>query len=89
MDFGDKLLTQPRRHTFTPPHGRFLRRRRHYLTHSLIERERPKASDAARRVPVGDTERLVEERKEIFGISEPHIPDSLVSRDHGADAHRP
>ena len=31
-------------------------------THSLIKRGRPKASDAARRVPAGDIERLVEAR---------------------------
>ncbi len=27
MDYGDKLLTQPSRYTFAPPHGRFLLRR--------------------------------------------------------------
>jgi len=29
VDFGDKLLTEPSRQTFTPPRGRFLLRRWH------------------------------------------------------------
>ncbi len=31
----------------------------------------------------------LERWKEIFGVSGAHIRDSLVSRDHGADANRP
>jgi DNA invertase Pin-like site-specific DNA recombinase len=47
----------------TPTHAnKNGRRYRYYVTHSLIKRGRPKASDAARRVPAGDIERLVEER---------------------------
>ncbi len=47
----------------TPTHANKKGRRyRYYVTHSLIKRGRPKASDAARRVPAGDVERLVEER---------------------------
>ena len=47
----------------TPTHANKKGRRyRYYVTHSLIKRGRPKASDAARRVPAGDIERLVEER---------------------------
>ena len=44
----------------TPTHAnKKCRRYRYYVTHSLIKRGRPKASDAARRVPAGDVERLV------------------------------
>ncbi|MHA1536033.1 MAG: recombinase family protein, partial [Alphaproteobacteria bacterium] len=47
----------------TPTHAnKNGRRYRYYVSHSLIKRGRPKASDAARRVPAGDIERLVEER---------------------------
>ncbi len=47
----------------TPTHANKKGRRyRYYVTHSLIKRGRPKALDAARRVPAGDVERLVEER---------------------------
>jgi DNA invertase Pin-like site-specific DNA recombinase len=47
----------------TPTHAiKNGRRYRYYVTHSLIKRGRPKASHAARRVPAGDIERLVEER---------------------------
>ncbi len=47
----------------TPTHAsKKGRRYRYYVSHSLIKRGRPKASDAARRVPAGDVERLVEER---------------------------
>ena len=38
------------------------RRYRYYVSHSLIERGRPKASDTARRVPASELERLVEQR---------------------------
>ncbi len=47
----------------TPTHANKKGRRyRYYVTQSLIKRGRPKASDAARRVPAGDLERLVEQR---------------------------
>ncbi len=47
----------------TPTHAnKNGRRYRYYVTHSLIKRGRPKASDSARRVPAGDIERLVQER---------------------------
>jgi DNA invertase Pin-like site-specific DNA recombinase len=47
----------------TPTHAiKKGRRYRYYVTHSLIKRGRPKASDTARRVPAGDLELLVEER---------------------------
>jgi len=47
----------------TPTHAiKKGRRYRYYVTHSLIKRGRPKASDTARRVPAGDVELLVEER---------------------------
>ncbi len=47
----------------TPTHANKKGRRyRYYVSHSLIKRGRPKASDAARRVPAGDVERVVEER---------------------------
>jgi AraC-like DNA-binding protein len=47
----------------TPTHANKKGRRyRYYVSQSLIKRGRPKASDAARRVPAGDVERLVEER---------------------------
>ena len=51
----------------TPTHANKKGRRyRYYVTHSLIKRGRPKASDAARRVPAGDIERLVGERLIAF-----------------------
>lgn len=37
-------------------------RYRYYVSHSLITRGRGKGSDAGRRVPVGDVERLIEDR---------------------------
>jgi DNA invertase Pin-like site-specific DNA recombinase len=47
----------------TPTHAnKNGRRYRYYVTHSLIKRGRPKASDSARRVPAGDVEHIVEER---------------------------
>ncbi len=51
----------------TPTHANKKGRRyRYYVTQSLIKRGRPKASDAARRVPAGDVERLVEQRLIAF-----------------------
>jgi len=38
------------------------RRYRYYVTHSLIKRGRPKASEAARRIPAREIERIVEDR---------------------------
>jgi site-specific DNA recombinase len=47
----------------TPTHANKKGRRyRYYVTHSLIKRGRPKASEAARRVPAHDIERIVEDR---------------------------
>jgi DNA invertase Pin-like site-specific DNA recombinase len=77
----------------TPTHANKKGRRyRYYVTHSLIKRGRPKASDAARRVPAGDIERLVEERLiaflgdggELHGalaerISQAHEIETLIS----------
>ncbi len=77
----------------TPTHANKKGRRyRYYVTHSLIKRGRPKASDAARRVPAGDIERLVEERivsflkdgGELHGalaemISQAHEIETLIS----------
>ena len=51
----------------TPTHANKKGRRyRYYVTHSLIKRGRPKASDSARRVPAGDIEGLVQERIVAF-----------------------
>ncbi len=77
----------------TPTHANKKGRRyRYYVTHSLIKRGRPKASDAARRVPAGDVERVVEERivsflkddGELHGaltgkISEAHKIETLIA----------
>jgi AraC-like DNA-binding protein len=77
----------------TPTHANKKGRRyRYYVTQSLIKRGRPKASDAARRVPAGDVERLVEERivsflkddGELHGaltgtISEAHEIETLIA----------
>ncbi len=49
---------------------------------AMVEAELQAALGGAPTVPL-------ERRNEIFGISEPHIRDSLVSRDHGADAQWP
>ena len=51
----------------TPTHAsKKGRRYRYYVSHSLIKRGRPKASDAACRAPAGEMERLVEERIVYF-----------------------
>ena len=54
------------------------RRYRYYVTHSLIKRGRPKASDAGRRVPAGDIERLVEERIVSFLKDEGELHGALA-----------
>jgi len=54
------------------------RRYRYYVTQSLIKRGRPKASDAARRVPAGDVERLVEDRIVSFLKDEGALHDALA-----------
>ncbi len=47
----------------TPTHANKKGRRyRYYVTHSLIKRGRPKASEAARRIPAREVERIVEDR---------------------------
>ncbi len=47
----------------TPTHANKKGRRyRYYVTHSLIKRGRPKASEAARRIPAHEVERIVEDR---------------------------
>ena len=47
----------------TPTHtNKKGRRYRYYVTHSLIKRGRPKASETARRVPAHEVERIVEDR---------------------------
>jgi hypothetical protein len=56
------------------------RRYCYYVTHSLIKRGRPKASDAARRVPAGDVERLVEERIVSFLKDEGELHGVLAER---------
>ncbi len=61
----------------TPTHANKKGRRyRYYVTHSLIKRGRPKASDSARRVPAGDIERLVQERIVSFLRSESELHDA-------------
>jgi hypothetical protein len=65
----------------TPTHANKKGRRyRYYVTHSLIKRGRPKASDAARRVPAGDVERLVEERMVRFLKDEGALHGALAAR---------
>jgi len=65
----------------TPTHANKKGRRyRYYVTHSLIKRGRPKASDAARRVPAGDIERLVEERLIAFLKDDGELHGVLVER---------
>jgi hypothetical protein len=54
------------------------RRYRYYVTHSLIKRGRLKAFDAARRVPAGDIERLVEERIVSFLKDEGELHGALA-----------
>jgi DNA invertase Pin-like site-specific DNA recombinase len=56
------------------------RRYRYYVTHSLIKRGRPKAADAARRVPAGEVERLVEERIVSFLKDEGELHGALAER---------
>ena len=69
----------------TPTHANKKGRRyRYYVTQSLIKRGRPKASDAARRVPTGELERLVDERivsflkddGKLHGVLAPEITDA-------------
>lgn len=63
----------------TPTHANKKGRRyRYYVTHSLIKRGRPKASDAARRVPAGDVERLVEEKMVSFLKDERELYSALA-----------
>ena len=63
----------------TPTHASNKGRRyRYYVSHSLIERGRPKASDTARRVPVSELERLVEQRLVAFLHDEGALHDALV-----------
>ena len=65
----------------TPTHANKKGRRyRYYVSHSLIKRGRPKASDAARRVPAGDIERLVEERLIAFLKDEGKLHGALAER---------
>jgi hypothetical protein len=65
----------------TPTHANKKGRRyRYYVTHSLIKRGRPKASDAARRVPAGDIERLVEERIVSLLKDEGELHSALAER---------
>jgi len=77
----------------TPTHANKKGRRyRYYVSHSLIKRRRPKASDALRRVPAGDIERLVEGRIVSFlkdggelhgalteGITQVHEIETLIA----------
>jgi DNA invertase Pin-like site-specific DNA recombinase len=65
----------------TPTHAiKNGRRYRYYVTHSLIKRGRPKASDTARRVPAGDVERLVEERIVSFLKDDRELHGALAGR---------
>ncbi len=51
----------------TPTHANKKgRRNRYYVSHSLIRRGRPKASETARRVPAGEIERIVQDRIVAF-----------------------
>jgi site-specific DNA recombinase len=69
----------------TPTHAiKKGRRYRYYVTHSLIKRGRPKASDKARRVPAGDIERLVEERIVSFVEDDGALHGALVERNSQA-----
>jgi site-specific DNA recombinase len=60
-------------------------RYRHYVSQSLIQRDRPKNVDIGRRVPAGELEHLVEQRiidflgdgAAIFGVLEPLVPDPI------------
>ena len=63
----------------TPTHAtRKGRRYRYYVSHSLIKRGRPKASDTARRVPASELERLVEQRIVAFLHDEGALHDALA-----------
>jgi len=65
----------------TPTHAnKNGRRYRYYVTHSLIKRGRPKASDAARRVPASDVERVVERRLIAFLQDGGELHDALAER---------
>jgi DNA invertase Pin-like site-specific DNA recombinase len=69
----------------TPTHANKKGRRyRYYVTHSLIKRGRPKASDAARRVPAGDIDRLVEERIVSFLQDDGELHGALTEKDSQA-----
>ncbi len=71
----------------TPTHANKKGRRyRYYVTRSLIKRGRPKASDAARRVPAGDIERLVEERLIAFLKDGVELHGALAERNPEAHA---
>ena len=56
------------------------RRYRYYVTHSLIKRGRPTASEAARRVPAGEIERLVEARITAFLEDEGALHGALAEK---------
>ena len=63
----------------TPTHAsKKGRRYRYYVSHSLIKRGRPKASDTARRVPASELERLVEQRIVAFLHAEGALHDALA-----------
>ena len=63
----------------TPTHAsKKGRRYRYYVSHSLIERGRPKASDTACRVPASELERLVEQRLVAFLHDEGALHDALA-----------
>jgi len=65
----------------TPTHANKKGRRyRYYVTQSLIKRGRPTAADAARRVPAGEVERLVEVRIVSFLKDEGELHGALAER---------
>ena len=73
----------------TPTHANKKGRRyRYYVSQSLIKRGRPKGSDAGRRVPADDVERLVADRitgflcdeASVFDAIEPFVEDINVRR---------
>ena len=74
----------------TPTHANKKGRRyRYYVTHSLIKRGRPKASDSARRVPAGDIERLVQERIVSFLRNESELHgafENIVTQAHEVES---
>ncbi len=59
------------------------------LTPFAPKRRRAISLRGAMRVAAGPRTVPLEWRKEIFGVSGAHIRDSVVSRGHTADAHRP